>query len=147
MTKSKTPERQPVPREKSKTYKRQLVPKTKSKTHKRQSVPREKSKTHKRQLVPKAKSKTYKSLSLFKLSSPRCDKCQRFTEVGNTPLGQLHAITSPWSFHKWGVDILGPSPPAPGQVKYLIVAVNYFTKWIEAKPIATISAKRIERFY
>ncbi|RDX93898.1 Gypsy retrotransposon integrase-like protein 1, partial [Mucuna pruriens] len=77
----------------------------------------------------------------------RCDKCQRFIEVGNAPPKQLHAITSPWPFHKWGVDILGPFPPAPGQVKYLIVAIDYFTKWIEAEPVTTISVERIKRFY
>ncbi|RDX93904.1 Gypsy retrotransposon integrase-like protein 1, partial [Mucuna pruriens] len=77
----------------------------------------------------------------------RCDKCQRFIEVGNAPPKQLHAITSPWPFHKWGVDILGPFPPTLGQVKYLIVVVDYFTKWIEAEPVAMISAERIKRFY
>ncbi|RDX99554.1 Gypsy retrotransposon integrase-like protein 1, partial [Mucuna pruriens] len=77
----------------------------------------------------------------------RCDKCQRFVEVSNAPSEQLHSITSPWSFHKLGVDILGPFPPAQRQVKYLIVVVDYFTKWIEAKPVATISVERIKRFY
>ncbi|RDY09374.1 Gypsy retrotransposon integrase-like protein 1, partial [Mucuna pruriens] len=77
----------------------------------------------------------------------RCDKCQRFAEVGNAPLEQLCAITSSWPFHKLGVDILRPFPPALGQLKYLIVAIDYFTKWIEAEPVTTISAKRIKRFY
>ncbi|RDY08493.1 Gypsy retrotransposon integrase-like protein 1, partial [Mucuna pruriens] len=77
----------------------------------------------------------------------KCDKCQRFTEVGNAPQEQLHSITSPWLFHKWGVDILGPFAPALGQVKYLIVAVDYFTKWIEVEPIAMISVERIKRIY
>ncbi|RDY13150.1 hypothetical protein CR513_01973, partial [Mucuna pruriens] len=73
--------------------------------------------------------------------------CQRFAEVNKAPLEQLHSITSPWPFHKWGVDILGPFPPAPGQVKYLIVAVDYFTKWIKAEPVVMILAERIKRFY
>ncbi|GKF73585.1 reverse transcriptase domain-containing protein, partial [Tanacetum coccineum] len=33
----------------------------------------------------------------------------------------------------WGIDIAGPFPEGPGKVKFLIVAVDYFTKWIEAK--------------
>ncbi|RDX82717.1 Pol polyprotein, partial [Mucuna pruriens] len=77
----------------------------------------------------------------------RCDKCQRFAKVGNARPKQLQSITSPWSFHKWEVDILGPFLPAPGQVKYLIVVVDYFTKWIEAEAIAMISVERIKRFY
>nr|KYP58122.1 Transposon Ty3-I Gag-Pol polyprotein [Cajanus cajan] len=36
------------------------------------------------------------------------------------------------------MDILGPFPPAKGQVKFLIVAVDHFTKWIEAEAVATI---------
>ncbi|RDY13818.1 Tf2-9, partial [Mucuna pruriens] len=77
----------------------------------------------------------------------KCDKCQRFTEVSNAPPEQLHSITSPWPFHKWGVNILGPFPPTLGQVKYLIVVMNYFTKWIEIELVVTIAAKRIKRFY
>ncbi|RDX72153.1 Gypsy retrotransposon integrase-like protein 1, partial [Mucuna pruriens] len=54
---------------------------------------------------------------------------------------------APWPFHKWGVDILGPFPVAPGQLKFLIVVVDYFTKWVEAEPVATILAERIKRFF
>ncbi|GAU49854.1 hypothetical protein TSUD_129960 [Trifolium subterraneum] len=47
----------------------------------------------------------------------------------------------------WGMDILGPFPTAARQVKYLIVAVDYFTKWIEAEPLAKIGASHILRFF
>jgi hypothetical protein len=33
--------------------------------------------------------------------------------------------------------LLGPLPPAQGNLKYVVVAVEYFSKWIEAKPLAT----------
>ncbi|GJT63547.1 reverse transcriptase domain-containing protein [Tanacetum coccineum] len=46
---------------------------------------------------------------------------------------------SPWSFYKWGIDKAGPFPEGPGKVKFLIVAIDYLTKWIEAKPVATIT--------
>ncbi|RDX64827.1 Tf2-9, partial [Mucuna pruriens] len=77
----------------------------------------------------------------------KCDKCQRFAEGHKAPPENLHHVISPWPFFKWGVDILGPFPPAPGQVKFLIVAVDYFTKWIEAEPVATITAERVKKFY
>jgi len=51
---------------------------------------------------------------------------------------ELHCITSPCSFAKWGIDILGPFSLGKGQVKFLLVAINYFTKWIAAEPLATI---------
>jgi len=39
------------------------------------------------------------------------------------------------------MDILGPFSPDKGQVKFLVVAVDYFTKWIEAKPLTTITTQ------
>ncbi|RDX66810.1 Pro-Pol polyprotein, partial [Mucuna pruriens] len=77
----------------------------------------------------------------------KCDKCQRFAEGHKASPENLHQVMSPWPFFKWGVDILGPFPPAPGQVKFLIVAVDYFTKWIEPKPVVTITAERVKGFY
>jgi len=44
------------------------------------------------------------------------------------------------------MDILGPFSSGRGQVKFLIVAVDYFTKWIEAKPLATITAQQVQQF-
>ncbi|GAU44435.1 hypothetical protein TSUD_129290 [Trifolium subterraneum] len=52
-----------------------------------------------------------------------------------------------WPFAWWGMDILGPFPTAARQVKYLIVAVDYFTKWIEAEPLAKIGSSHILRFF
>ncbi|GJS92999.1 reverse transcriptase domain-containing protein, partial [Tanacetum coccineum] len=55
-------------------------------------------------------------------------------------------ITSPWSFYKWGIDIAGPFLEGPGKVKFLIVAIDYFTKWIEVKPVATITGNHVKKF-
>ncbi|GJW49031.1 reverse transcriptase domain-containing protein [Tanacetum coccineum] len=55
------------------------------------------------------------------------------------PQQKLTPITSQWPFYKWGIDISGPFPEAQGKVKFLIVAIDYFTKWIEAKQVATIT--------
>ena len=44
------------------------------------------------------------------------------------------------------MDTLGPFSPGKGQVKFLIVAVDYFTKWIEAKPLITITAQQVQQF-
>ncbi|RDX86380.1 Gypsy retrotransposon integrase-like protein 1, partial [Mucuna pruriens] len=38
----------------------------------------------------------------------KCDVCQRFAEVHKAPPEPLHLVMSPWPFHNWGVDILGP---------------------------------------
>ncbi|GKB89022.1 reverse transcriptase domain-containing protein [Tanacetum coccineum] len=45
-----------------------------------------------------------------------------------------------------GIDIAGPFLEDPGKVNFLIVAMDYFTKWIEAKPVATITGNQIKKF-
>ncbi|KAI9074947.1 hypothetical protein K1719_043110 [Acacia pycnantha] len=54
--------------------------------------------------------------------------------------------STPWPFYKWGMDLLGPFKAAPEQLRWLIVAVDYFTKWIEDKPLTTITSARVRRF-
>jgi hypothetical protein len=39
-----------------------------------------------------------------------CDKCQRFANITKQPPEELSAISSPWPFLQWGVDIVGPLP-------------------------------------
>ncbi|KAI5324765.1 hypothetical protein L3X38_033838 [Prunus dulcis] len=75
----------------------------------------------------------------------RCDKCQRFGNVPHIPAEPLTPIVSPWPFAQWGLDLIGPMPQGKGQVKYAVVAVDY-TKWVEAEPLATITAAKIEDF-
>lgn len=53
---------------------------------------------------------------------------------------------APWHFFQWGMDVLGPFPEAPGKVKFVIVAIDYFTKWIEAKPLAKTTRKDVKKF-
>ena len=76
----------------------------------------------------------------------RCDKYQRFGNVQRLPAEKLMAITSPWPFSQWGIDIVGPLPQGKGQVKFLLVAIDYFTKWVEAEALATITEAKIQNF-
>ncbi|GKC43055.1 reverse transcriptase domain-containing protein [Tanacetum coccineum] len=75
-----------------------------------------------------------------------CQECQVHKPIPRNPQEKLNLITSPWPFYKWGIDIAGPFPEEPGKVKFLIVAVDYFTKWIEAKPVATITGNQVKKF-
>ncbi|GAU30613.1 hypothetical protein TSUD_62330 [Trifolium subterraneum] len=63
----------------------------------------------------------------------KCDKCQRHGDMHLAPANELKTLISPWPFAWWGMDILGPFPTAARQVKYLIVAVDYFTKDVLAR--------------
>ncbi|XP_056687866.1 uncharacterized protein [Spinacia oleracea] len=62
-----------------------------------------------------------------------CDKCQRFAHLQHRPARVLTPITSPIPFSKWGMNLLGPYNAAPGGSRYVIVAVDYFTKWVESR--------------
>ncbi|PNX57698.1 retrotransposon-related protein, partial [Trifolium pratense] len=77
----------------------------------------------------------------------KCDKCQQHGDMHLAPPSELKMLSSPWPFSWWGMDLLGPFPTAAGQNKYLIVAVDYFTKWIEAEPLANITAFNVLRFF
>nr|GEU58485.1 hypothetical protein [Tanacetum cinerariifolium] len=57
-----------------------------------------------------------------------CDSCQVYATVPKLPKNDITFVTSAWPFQKWGMDIVGPLPEAPGKIKYLIVAIDYFTK-------------------
>jgi hypothetical protein len=48
---------------------------------------------------------------------------------------------------RWGLDLLGPLPPAQVNLKYVVVAVEYFSKWIEVKPLATITSATVQKFF
>jgi len=76
----------------------------------------------------------------------KCRKFQQYGPVFNTPQEELHQMGVPWPFSRWGVDILGPFPLAKGQVKFLIVGIDYFTKWIEAELVATITTRQVQNF-
>ncbi|GKA82388.1 reverse transcriptase domain-containing protein [Tanacetum coccineum] len=75
-----------------------------------------------------------------------CQECQVHKPVPRNTQEKLNPITSPWLFYKWGIDIAGPFPEGPGKAKFLIVAMDYFTKWIEAKPVTTITGNQVKKF-
>jgi IS30 family transposase len=45
------------------------------------------------------------------------------------------------------LNLLGLLPPVQGNLKYVVVAVEYFSKWIEAKPLATITSAIVQKFF
>ncbi|XP_019429377.1 PREDICTED: uncharacterized protein LOC109336978 [Lupinus angustifolius] len=76
----------------------------------------------------------------------KCTRCQLFADFHKAPLDELTTTQAPWPFYIWGMDILGPFPQATGQLKFLIVIIDYFTKWIEAEALATITLANIQKF-
>ncbi|XP_076937735.1 uncharacterized protein LOC143605542 [Bidens hawaiensis] len=76
----------------------------------------------------------------------RCSACQRHAPNTLRPKNAMIPVTTSWPFQKWAIDITGPFPEAPGRVMFLIVAIDYFTKWVEAKPVASINAASANKF-
>lgn len=76
----------------------------------------------------------------------RCIECQTFFPTQRLPSTPLTSIFSPWSFHQWGIDIVGSFPEAPRRVKFLVVVVDCFTKWIEAELVTNIIGRAMIKF-
>ncbi|GJR52187.1 reverse transcriptase domain-containing protein [Tanacetum coccineum] len=76
----------------------------------------------------------------------KCDSCQIHSPIPKLPKTLMTSIMAPWPFFQWGMDVLGPLPEAPGKVRFVIVAVDYFTKWIEAKPLAKTTGREVKKF-
>jgi len=76
----------------------------------------------------------------------KCEGCQAHgNEVKRAPT-ELHSLTAPWSFAQWDMDIVGPFPIGRAQKKFILVAVDYFTKWVEAGALANITARQVHSF-
>nr|GEV34453.1 reverse transcriptase domain-containing protein [Tanacetum cinerariifolium] len=71
--------------------------------------------------------------------------CQIHRPVPRHPQQLLTPIMAPWPY-KWGIDIAGPFLECLGKVMFLIVAMDYFTKWVEAKTMATITRSQVKKF-
>nr|XP_023906600.1 uncharacterized protein LOC112018320 [Quercus suber] len=76
----------------------------------------------------------------------KCEQCQKHAPLIHQPAGNLSPISSPWPFAQWGLDIIGPFPRATGGRKFVLVAVDYFTKWAEAEALANIRDVEVKKF-
>ena len=67
-----------------------------------------------------------------------CDKCQKLSNFIKRPSEELTPMTTPRPFALWGLDIMSPFPIAVRQLKFLVVGIDSFTKWVEVETLATI---------
>jgi hypothetical protein len=77
----------------------------------------------------------------------KCENCQRCARDQKQPSSLTQLIQPTWPLQRWGLDLLGLLPPAQGNLKYVVVAVEYFSMWIEAKPLATITLATVQKFF
>ncbi|XP_022000046.1 uncharacterized protein LOC110897588 [Helianthus annuus] len=76
----------------------------------------------------------------------KCDNCQVHAPMTHRHKHPMIPVSTSWPLQKWAIDIIGPFPEGPGGVKYVVVAIDYFTKWVEARPLAKITGEQMKRF-
>jgi hypothetical protein len=77
----------------------------------------------------------------------KCENCQKCARDQKQPSSLTQLIQPTWPLQRWGLNLLGPLPPAQGNLRYVVVDVEYFSKWIEAKPLATITSVTVQKFF
>ncbi|CAL9031657.1 unnamed protein product, partial [Prunus brigantina] len=92
----------------------------------------------------------YEIRQIPRSENSHADALSRLASAINDKIGRkvpVEILSQPsTTMAEWGLDLIGPMPEGKGQVKYAVVAVDYFTKWVEAKALATITAARVEDF-
>jgi hypothetical protein len=76
-----------------------------------------------------------------------CQACQRFSCKTKVPAQPVQLIAPSWPLQRWGINIVGKLTPAQGNYTFAVVAVEYFTKWIEVKPLTNVSSVTIKKFF
>lgn len=76
-----------------------------------------------------------------------CQKCQMHVGVQHVPASELHVIVKPWPFRGWALDVIGEIQPASSkQQKFILVGINYFTKWIKDVPLVKVDQEAVIEF-
>ena len=74
-----------------------------------------------------------------------CDKCQRMGNISRKDEPPMHPILEVELFDLWGIDFMGPFPASYNNL-YILLAVDYVSKWVEAIPTCTNDDKVVAQF-
>nr|GEX98706.1 reverse transcriptase domain-containing protein [Tanacetum cinerariifolium] len=74
-----------------------------------------------------------------------CDSCQRQGKISQNDEMSQNSIQVCEIFDVWGIDFMGPFPSSKGN-KYILVTVNYLSKWVEAKALPTNDPRVVVKF-
>ena len=88
--------------------------------------------------------------TLFKYSHDyvrNCNTCQTASGRKQNPAFPLQPVSIEQPFEQWGLDIIEEIVPhSYKQHKYIIIAMNYFMKWVEAIPLKVANSNAIIEF-
>ncbi|XP_015084160.1 uncharacterized protein LOC107027527 [Solanum pennellii] len=77
----------------------------------------------------------------------KCHTCQVHSDLMRVPPHELNAMSSPSPFVSKGMDVIGPiEPVASNRQRFILVAIDYFTKWVEAASYKLVTKKVIANF-
>ncbi|CAN6555683.1 unnamed protein product [Malus baccata var. baccata] len=76
-----------------------------------------------------------------------CEECQRHGPLQHVPSVPLNPVVKPWPFRGWAMDFIGQIYPASSKGHtFIIVATDYFTKWVEASAVKSITSAVVKNF-
>ncbi|XP_027154956.1 uncharacterized protein LOC113755085, partial [Coffea eugenioides] len=78
----------------------------------------------------------------------RCIKCQVHGDIIHAPSTELPSMIATWPCSMWGMDVIGTiDPPASNGHRFILVEIEYFTKWIEAESFKHVTKKVVANFF
>jgi hypothetical protein len=76
-----------------------------------------------------------------------CQDCQKFGNIQRVPASALNPFIKPWPFRGWGIDLIGQiNPPSSKGHKFVLLATDYFTNWVEAIPLKKVTSENMVEF-
>ncbi|RDX87803.1 Pol polyprotein, partial [Mucuna pruriens] len=76
-----------------------------------------------------------------------CVKCQTYADHINVAPSTLHNLTSSWPFSMWGINVIRPiEPKASNGHRFILVDIDYFTKWVEAASYPNVARSIVVGF-
>jgi hypothetical protein len=76
-----------------------------------------------------------------------CQECQRFDNIQKSLASAMNPIVKPWPLRGWGIDLIDQIFPSSSKGhKFVLVTIDYFTKWVEAVPLKVVSTTNVIEF-
>ena len=77
----------------------------------------------------------------------QCHQCQIHGNLNHLPPTVLNSLSSPCPFATWEIDIIGEIRlNASNGHNYIVMAIDYFSRWIEANSFGTLKARQMAKF-
>ncbi|XP_010267873.1 PREDICTED: uncharacterized protein LOC104604980 [Nelumbo nucifera] len=76
----------------------------------------------------------------------KCQACQIHGDFIRQPLEPLHPTVASWLFDAWGLDVVGFLPKSSRQYLFILVAMEYFSKWAKEVTIREVKKEGVVNF-